>query len=164
MRLRTKEVQSNTISQLLSKNIATLGFIGYLPVAPGTFGSLAGFVTFLLIKDLPVSVYILTISAVFVTGVFASRRAEILFKEKDAHCIVIDEFAGFLLSVLFLPKEITYLLSAFILFRFFDILKPPPIRLIERSVKGGLGIMLDDLVAAFYANICIQLWRYLVAN
>jgi len=118
----------------------------------------------LLIKDLPIPVYILTISAVFVIGVFASSRAETVFKEKDAPFIVIDEFVGYLLSVLFIPKEITYLLSAFILFRFFDILKPPPIRFIERSVKGGLGIMLDDLVAAFYANICIQLWRYLVVK
>ncbi len=98
--------------------------------------------------------------AVFLTGLFTSHNAE-KHLGKDSGHIIIDEFSGYLFSVLFVPKTAGYLLAAFILFRIFDILKPPPIRKIEKLVPGGAGIMLDDLIAALYANICIQLWRYL---
>ncbi|HDK41428.1 MAG TPA: phosphatidylglycerophosphatase A, partial [Nitrospirae bacterium] len=72
---------------------------------------------------------------------------------------VIDEFSGYLPAVLFVPKSAGYLLAAFVLFRIIDIVKPPPIRKMERLISGGAGIMLDDIVAAVYANLLIQLWR-----
>ncbi len=101
----------------------------------------------------------LIFSALFVLGVYVSHHAE---KElgKDSGHIVIDEFCGYLISVLFLPRTPGYLIAAFVLFRFFDILKPPPIRRIEKSVPGGAGIMSDDVVAGIYADICLQVWRY----
>jgi len=98
-------------------------------------------------------------SAVFILGVYVSHQAEKEFGKDSGH-IVIDEFCGYLVSVLFVPRTPGYLLAAFVLFRFFDILKPPPIRGIERSVPGGAGIMSDDVVAGIYANICLQVWRY----
>jgi phosphatidylglycerophosphatase A len=97
---------------------------------------------------------------VFLLGLITSHNAE---KDlgKDSKRIVIDEFCGYMLSVFFIPPTIGYLLAAFILFRIFDILKPPPIKKVEKSIQGGAGIMLDDLLAAVYTNVCIQLWRLL---
>ncbi len=99
----------------------------------------------------------------FLLGIITSHRTEKLLG-KDSGYIVIDEFCGYLISVLFIPKNISYLLAAFVLFRAFDILKPPPIRKIEETVTGGAGIMLDDVLAGIYTNICLQLWRYLFVN
>ncbi len=98
-------------------------------------------------------------SAVFILGVPVSHHAEKQLGKDSGH-IVIDEFSGYLISVLFIPRSLGYLFAAFILFRIFDILKPPPIRKIEESVPGGAGIMADDVLAGIYANICLQLWRY----
>ena len=98
---------------------------------------------------------------VFLLGLITSHSAE---KDlgKDSGRIVIDEFCGYLLAVIFIPKKTGYLLVSFVLFRVFDILKPPPIRKIENFVAGGAGIMLDDILAAVYTNVCIQLWRLFV--
>jgi len=96
----------------------------------------------------------------FLLGIITSHNAEKTLGKDSGH-IVIDEFAGYLLSVLLIPKRIEYLVAAFILFRIFDILKPPPIRKIEQFIPGGAGIMLDDILAAVYANVCIQLWKHL---
>lgn len=97
----------------------------------------------------------------FVLGVWSSHRAEQALGKDSGH-IVIDEFCGYLISVLFVPKSIYYLIAAFILFRIFDIFKPPPIRKVEKAVPGGAGIMLDDVLAGIYANLCIQLWVYFI--
>ncbi|MBI5099897.1 MAG: phosphatidylglycerophosphatase A [Nitrospirae bacterium] len=146
--------------QTIFKYIATLGFLGYLPIAPGTFGSAAGFIFVLLLKpgDLRLLAFCLI---VFLLGVLTSHQAEKQLG-KDSKHIVIDELCGYMISVLFIPSGIGYLIAAFILFRIFDILKPPPIRKIEKLVPGGAGIMLDDVLAGIYANLCLQLWRYLV--
>lgn len=148
------------LQQLILKNLATLGFIGYLPIAPGTFGSLAAMIFFFLLKP-PLSLHVLLIAIITVIGTFASHRTEKLLNEKDSGHIVIDEFAGYALSVLFLPATAAYLVAAFLLFRFFDILKPPPIRWIERAFPGGLGVMADDLAAGVYTNILLQIWMRL---
>jgi phosphatidylglycerophosphatase A len=95
---------------------------------------------------------------VLVSGTITSGSAEKTLGKDSSH-IVIDEFCGYLLAVLFLPKVTGYLLAGLILFRVFDILKPPPIRKIEETMPGGSGIMLDDVMAAVYANICLQVWR-----
>lgn len=150
-------MQSKTISQLLLKNLSTLGFIGYLPIAPGTFGSLSAVLFFALLKP-PLSVHIFMTVLVAVVGTIASHRAEKILNEKDSRHIVIDEFAGYALSLLFLPPTLPYFIAAFLLFRFFDILKPPPIRWMEHTFTGGLGIMADDLAAGIYTNLLLQIW------
>jgi phosphatidylglycerophosphatase A len=140
------------------KNIATLGFIGYLPVAPGTFGSLVGLLFFLLMEPSTLMI-ILILLFLFPLGTAASHSAEILLDKKDSGHIVIDEFCGYLFSMLFLPASIGYAVSAFFLFRFFDILKPFPVNIAESSLSGGIGIMADDLVAALYTNIILHVWH-----
>ena len=139
------------------KNIATLGFIGYIPVAPGTFGSLVAFIFFFLLKP-SVIFHIIILFLIIPAGIMASACAERLLNEKDSRHIVIDEFCGYFLSVLFIPFSFWYSLAAFFLFRFFDILKPFPIKKIESSLKGGKGIMGDDIMAAVYTNIVLQIW------
>ena len=140
------------------KYIATLGFIGYLPFAPGTFGSLAAFAVFVLLKP-TVFIHIIILLFIIPIGIISSYHAEKLLNDKDSRHIVIDEFCGYLISVLFIPYSTGFAITAFFLFRFFDILKPFPIRKIESVLSGGKGIMADDIAAALYTNIILQIWK-----
>lgn len=143
---------------VIMRYIATLGFIGYLPVAPGTFGSALAMLSFILFKPSVIDNIILLI-VLIPLGIIASGKAEVILNEKDSRHIVIDEVGGYALSVFLLSDNLATYIMAFFVFRFFDILKPPPIRLLERRVPGGTGIMLDDLIAGIYTNITIQLWN-----
>lgn len=145
------------LSFFLLKNIATLGFIGYLPKAPGTWGSLAGLAV-LLISHLSLSSHVILTVATIAVGIIAADRAEKIMGEKDSKHIVIDEVAGILVSSFHIPQTLPYLVSAFLLFRFFDILKPFPVNRMERSFHGGTGVMADDIAAGIFANLCIQVW------
>ncbi|MBM4141952.1 MAG: phosphatidylglycerophosphatase A [Nitrospira sp.] len=140
------------------KYIATLGFIGYIPVAPGTFGTLTAFSFFILLRPSPF-IHIVILFLIIPIGIISSHHAERLLNRKDSRHIVIDEFCGYLLSVLFIPYSISYALAAFFLFRFFDILKPFPIKKIENVLRGGTGVMADDIMAAIYTNLILQIWR-----
>lgn len=139
------------------KYIATLGFIGYIPFAPGTFGSVVACILFVLIKP-SVSFHVITVLLLIPIGIISSHHAEILLNDKDSRHIVIDEFCGYFIAVLFLPFNAFYIIGAFLLFRFFDILKPFPIRAAEHF-RGGMGIMADDIVAAFFTNAVLQIVR-----
>ncbi len=152
----------NSLLKKIQHAIATLGFIGYLPRAPGTFGSAAGFLFVLIIKPEDFTLLII-IAFLFILGTAASQSTEKLLGKDSGH-IVIDELCGYLISVLFVPKSFGYLLAAFLLFRVFDIFKPPPIRSIERGLPGGAGIMLDDVLAGMYANVSLQLLKFLFVH
>ncbi|MBI4697763.1 MAG: phosphatidylglycerophosphatase A [Nitrospirae bacterium] len=147
------------MTQSFLKHIATLGFIGYMPVAPGTWGTALAFLLAISLRpdDLTLSMILLPS---FLLGIMASHNAEKILG-KDSPRIVIDEFCGYLLSIAFVPKSIAYLIAGFVLFRIFDVMKPFPIRRIEQRVPGGAGIMLDDIMAAVYANIFMQAWIFL---
>lgn len=145
------------VVNVILKNIATLGFVGYLPIAPGTWGSLAG-VALLFAFRFPPAVHAVVMLAVIAVGIAAADRAEKVIGEHDSGHIVIDELAGMLVSSLYLPQTPLYFASAFILFRVFDILKPFPVNYMERSLDGGLGIMADDIAAGIYVNLLIHLW------
>lgn len=140
------------------KYIATLGFIGYIPVAPGTFGTAAAVLFFIIFKPSIIDNIILLLF-IIPLGIIASGKAETMLQERDSRHIVIDEVGGFSLSVLTLPANLKTYILAFFLFRFFDVLKPPPIRYLEKKVPGGAGVMLDDMLAGIYTNIIIQLWN-----
>lgn len=140
----------------LCKSIATLGFIGYLPVAPGTWGSAVSLLLIILLKPSDSRLALIT-TLLFILGWLASHNAEKSLGKDSGH-IIIDEFCGYLMCILFVPRNTGYLIAAFLLFRFFDILKPPPIKKIERMVQGGAGIMLDDVLAGVYANVCLQIY------
>ncbi len=143
------------------KHIATLGFIGYMPIAPGTFGSAVTMLYFILIKPSIFHNAVLLLIIISL-GIIASGKTETILNEKDSRHIVIDEVGGYALSVFLLQSNLMTYIMAFFIFRFFDILKPPPIRYIERRVSGGTGIMLDDLIAGIYTNITIQLWNQIL--
>jgi len=149
------------IFSILSRLISTLGFIGYLPFAPGTFGTLAAGIFIIFLKPSWQLHIVLTIFFITI-GIVSSGEAEKLFKQKDPKNIVIDEFAGYMISLLFLPMKWEYIISGFILFRFFDIIKLPPLKRLEYSLKGGLGIMADDIVAGIYTNLVLQVWKSLI--
>ena len=134
--------------------MATAGGVGYSPIAPGTVGSL---VALLILWALPFSLLGLALCLLLVVGVggWAAGRAERLLGRKDPGAVVIDEIAGMFLSALALPRSLGVLLVAFLLFRLFDILKPFPIRQ-SQMFSGGLGIMLDDLIAGTYTLVLLR--------
>lgn len=140
----------------LSKLISTLFFIGNIPFAPGTFGSLAALIFVYILKPNDLELLFLVIFG-SILGVFCSHITEKHLEERDSKKIVIDEFVGYMASLLFLPQTFYNLIIIFFLFRFFDIFKPFPVRLLERRIHGGLGIMIDDLVAAVYANLLFRI-------
>ena len=142
------------------KAVSSVLFIGYIPFAPGTFGTLAS-LAFVWILRPYILLHVLIIIAIFIIGLISSHYAEREFGQTDSPKIVIDEFTGYLVSTAFLPLTTDYLICAFFLFRFFDILKPIFIKIIERRIHGGLGIMLDDIVAGIFTNIILQVWRLL---
>ncbi|MEK7742472.1 MAG: phosphatidylglycerophosphatase A [Nitrospirota bacterium] len=148
------------IYSIFSRFISTVGFIGYIPFAPGTFGTLAA-VFFMVALKPSVLLHIALTVFFIIAGIVSSNKAEELFRQKDSHHIVIDEFAGYMASLLFLPFSWGYVIAAFVLFRLFDILKPPPLRRLEDVFNGGFGIMADDIGAAVYTNLLLQLWKLL---
>ncbi len=137
----------------LAQFIATGAYIGYLPWAPGTWGSLLGFLISLLLASLSLPIYGMALGSCIVLGVWSAGKAERLLGQKDAAPIVIDEIAGMLLTYTAIPMTLFPLMAGFVLFRLFDILKPLP--QLER-LPGGWGIVLDDLVAGGLAHLGIR--------
>jgi phosphatidylglycerophosphatase A len=137
--------------------LATWWGVGYVPRAPGTAGTVAAIPFFLLLSLLPLSVYLPCVLGIGLVACWAAGEAERIFQEQDSQRIVIDEAVGFLVTMTALPPSWPYLIGGFCLFRCFDILKPPPIRLIERKVKGGYGVVLDDVLAGIYAQISLRI-------
>ena len=154
-------VTIRAVMQALLKHIATLGPIGYLPFAPGTFGSLAGLVS---VWFFPLSLqwHLLLIISGTLIGSLAATAAEKQFKQKDSGKIIIDEFIGIYVTVILIPRTPAFLIAAFLLFRFFDIFKPLMIRNIENALKNGKGVMADDILAGIYANAILQIWVRLI--
>jgi phosphatidylglycerophosphatase A len=139
---------------------------GLAPVAPGTFGSLASILPYLLLRELPLWVALLITLAVFWLGVLAADAVETLLSRKDPGLIVIDEWVGQWLTLLLLERAPVWLpgiaaplplwamlLLGFVLFRACDVAKPWPASAVDRGVAGGLGTMLDDAIAALWAAV-----------
>jgi phosphatidylglycerophosphatase A len=124
--------------------------------APGTVGTLAAVPLYLLLSALPVAWYLLVLAAAFVVGVWACGRTARELNAHDPAAIVWDEFLGFLLTMTAAPPGWIWLVVGFLLFRFFDILKPWPIRELDRRVHGGLGVILDDVLAGVLAWVFLQ--------
>ena len=142
--------------------IATVFKAGYVPIAPGTIGSVVGLLVFWLIKDSALfTVQMLVIGALFFVGVWASMIVEQDLERQDPGIVVIDEVVGMLISLMLLPATTTVIFLAFFLFRLFDIVKPYPARWCEQ-LSGGWGIMMDDVVAGLYANVLIHITLWIV--
>ena len=147
----------------LHKAIATVLGLGYAPKGPGTFGTLGGviFLGILLHFNIPLTLPTLLILIVvtFVAGVISTNQLIPQWGE-DPQRVVMDEFNGYLITMILVPLSWTTILLGFVLFRFFDILKPLGIRTIDTKVKGGMGVMLDDVLAGIYALICMHVYLY----
>ena len=140
--------------------VATVGYAGYFPVAPGTVGSAVGLFVYLLVWwSQSTAVEVGLIALVFVAGVWAGTTAERYFGGIDPGPVVIDEVLGMLVTLAFIPVGWSGALAGFFLFRVFDVIKPFPAGRLER-LHGGLGVMADDAMAAIYANLSLRalLW------
>jgi len=130
--------------------------VGYSPIAPGTLGTLVAIPIYYFLSEISFPLYEITLAGFFFLAVWISEKAEAIFGKKDDQKIVIDEMMGFFITMLWVPKTVLFVIIGFILFRFFDIVKLPPIRLVEKA-RGGYGVVLDDVIAGVYANILLQL-------
>ena len=136
--------------------IAQGAFSGRFPTAPGTAGTAAGMVLYLLLKGLAPPWYLTVCAAITLLGIWTAGEAERLLGRKDASSIVIDEISGYLISMALVPFSWCAAAAGFLLFRLFDILKPWPLDRLQR-IRGGAGVMADDVGAGVYTNEVLQL-------
>ncbi len=136
---------------------ATFFFLGYSPIAPGTVGTIGAVFLFLLVMFVPQIYYLIFVSIFTAFSIFVSNKCLTFYDNKDPGEVVIDEVCGFLFTMIFIPFSWINIIMGFILFRIFDIIKPYPIKKIE-NLKGGYGIVLDDVLAGLYANIIMQIF------
>lgn len=139
---------------------------GLAPRAPGTAGTVVALVPAWLMLDLPLAFRIAIVAALFVGGIFVCGASARKVATHDHPSIVFDEIVGFLAATLVLGDGdgVFWLVPAFLLFRLFDIWKPWPIRDLDHRIAGGLGIMLDDLMAGVYAAVCLEALRLLLTQ
>jgi phosphatidylglycerophosphatase A len=136
---------------------------GLMPVAPGTFGTLAALPLAFVMNALGGFSEGLFLVVLVITACWSSGVTERLLRREDPPEVVIDEVAGFLLTLFLMPLSWLTLSLGFFLFRFFDILKPFPIGTLEKKIGGGTGIVLDDLLAGAYANLCLRVVMWLLS-
>ena len=130
---------------------ATWGGTGFSPFASGTVGTLGAIPFYLALAALPLPLYLLTVTAFTLFACWVSGHAEVVFGEKDSGKIVIDEVAGYLVTMIAVPLGWQAVVAGFLFFRLFDIVKPQPARWFDRSLKNGYGVVLDDIAAGLYA-------------
>jgi len=145
------------IKNLGHQLIATCLFVGYTPLMPGSTTSLIAATTLFLMPELSIIQGIIILNILFILGTVSSERIIEITKIKDPSFIVIDEWFGMWLSLFLAPKQIWIYGLAFILFRFFDILKPLYISKAENKIPGGLGTMMDDTISGFFTFVIIQI-------
>lgn len=137
--------------------LATGGYLGYLPIAPGTFGSLPGLLVCLGMSRISLLCAISIALALIGVAIGIAHQAEKMIGDKDPGTIVIDEIAGMTVTLLGITVTPFTVILGFFVFRGFDILKPFPVRLLDQRVPGGAGIVLDDVMAGIYGNVLIRI-------
>lgn len=137
--------------------LASNAGLGYAPIVSGTVGTLAGLPAFYLLAGLNAPDYLLAWLVLFAIAVWAAGQAGRIYGVADDGRIVIDELTGYLVTVAFLPFSWPNALLGFVWFRIFDILKPPPVNWVDRKLKNGFGVVLDDVLAGIYAAIALRL-------
>jgi phosphatidylglycerophosphatase A len=145
--------------------IASAGFIGYIPFASGTFGSLVGIPLFWLFdgfRQWSIAAYLVIYVLLVIAACWIAGKAEEILREHDSHAIVIDEVVGYLGATLFLAPTWRHAIVAFFAFRVLDVVKPFPAGYIDANVPGGNGVVLDDVVSGLYANLLTRalLWTW----
>jgi len=149
----TDKMKKKSLIDNISLQLATVFGVGLSPFMPGTAGCLVALIAFIFIGN-PNHFLIFTIFSIIISFP-TSSRAEKIYKIKDCKKIVIDDFSGMLITLLYVPKEVKYIIPAFFLFRMLDMIKIPPANKIEK-IHGAVGIVGDDLVAGAYASFIIQ--------
>jgi phosphatidylglycerophosphatase A len=148
--------------QRLGLFIATCGYLGYVPVAPGTFGSAAGLAVFFAVRSTgSVSVELAAIVVLFAIGVWSGTVAEHHFGGIDPGPVVLDEVVGMLMTLALLPVNMAGAILGFFIFRVLDVVKPWPSAQFEK-LPGGLGVMADDGMAAIYGNVVMRGFIFLM--
>ena len=155
-------MRKNNLTERVIIVVSSVFYIGWGPFLAGTMASLAAFLVDILIIKANVILHLGIVGCITFIGFLVSGRAEKVFGQKDAREIVIDDFNGVLVGLLFLPYSLKISILGFIIFRIMDGLKPYPIYKMEK-LKGSWGVMGDDLVAGVYTNIVLQLLRALLA-
>lgn len=140
----------------LTMALATGLYVGKLS-KPDTWGSFAAFLPWLLLKDLPLPHYLAVILGTFILGFFAAGSAEKILNQTDAAPIVIDEIVGMFITLTLAPPHPAAWIMGFLLFRLFDTKKPWPVSWFDKHIHGGIGIMMDDVMAGLYACALLQL-------
>ena len=153
MRLATDRLAADR----LAVAIASVGYVGFAPVVPGTFGSMAGVVLFWLLRTTGfVWMDVLSAAVALGIGTWSAHVTERALQLRDPGIVVVDEVVGMLITLAFLPVTVAGTIFGFVLFRILDVVKPWPAASLERA-PGGFGIMLDDVMAGIYANIGLRL-------
>lgn len=135
---------------------------GAAPKAPGTFGTLAAIPLYLLLVQASLPVYLLLVVVAFGIGIYLCGKTAADWGEHDHGAIVWDEFVGFWITMIAVPLTWYWIVAGFLLFRLFDIWKPWPIRVLDKQVHGGMGIMIDDVLAGIYALVVLHGLVYFV--
>jgi phosphatidylglycerophosphatase A len=166
--MNTSESRGPTPGQVFSDPVLFLAFglgSGLSPKAPGTAGSLVALlIYYLLLQHLGPLAYLAILVAGAALGVYLCEVASARLGVHDHGGIVWDEFIGLWLALFALPAGTWWPLLGFTLFRLFDIVKPPPIGWLDKHIKGGMGIMVDDIIAGSFAFICLQLLAVILAG
>lgn len=140
--------------------LASAGYVGYIPFASGTFGTVVAIPIFLglyaLLAAQPV-LYVAVVAAAIAAACWIAGQAEGVFAEHDSSKIVIDEVVGYLAATLFIAPTLTNIVAAFLIFRVLDVIKPFPAGYIDKHVEGGAGVVLDDVVSGLYSNAILQI-------
>ena len=142
--------------------LATGCYVGYSPLIPGTTGTLVAIPIYFFLSRLSPLYYMAILLGSIYIAIWASDGAEVLLQSRDCRHIVIDEMVGFLVAMFMVPPTLRNILLGFFLFRAFDIIKPFPIRALEEKVRGGYGVVLDDIVAGVYTNLVIHVLRFTI--
>ena len=145
-------------------HLLSLGFgSGLAPVAPGTLGTAVAILPYLLLAQLELPYYLLAVGLGFAVGVYLCHYTSAALGVEDHSGIVWDEFVGFWVTMIAVPVTWQWILAGFVLFRVFDILKPWPVKIADARLKGGFGVMFDDLLVGFYALGCMHIALQLLA-
>lgn len=147
------------LRELLKRPVCFLGLgfgSGLAPKAPGTFGTLAAVPIYYLIKDVPLAIYLAIVLVAFIAGIWICQKSAEWLQKDDPSAVVWDEIVGYLITMIAAPSGWQWMVVGFILFRVFDILKPWPISWADKSLHGGFGIMIDDVIAGLFAAMCMQ--------
>ena len=136
--------------------ISSGGFVGKIPFAPGTFGSVLGLPVCYCLTFVRVRIAVLLTLLFVAVSIWIADRAEKLLRSKDPGYIVIDEIAGLLVTFLGIPFNLLNGAAGFLIFRIMDILKPFPARMLEKKLPGGAGVVMDDVAAGLYSNLLLR--------